>query len=191
MYRIGLSQNEISEEVLQRSQFKWEKVHPREKIVSLAEEFIGVPYVFGSSVLHDSPRSFDCSSFTSYLYVRAGFSIPRICDDQYHFGKKISETEAKPGDLVFFQGNRSDISKDKIGHGGVYIGNGEMIQAGGISIGYGKVVKEKITESKYYQTGFMGYRRLITDDSLRYVIEIPEDRPDLRIKENLLNEVGK
>jgi cell wall-associated NlpC family hydrolase len=191
IYRVGLGENEVSREALEKSGLKFSIVQPREKIISLAESFLGVPYKFGSSVLRDSPNSFDCSSFTAYLYVEAGFAIPRICNDQYRFGQEVSEAEAKPGDLVFFKSNRTDIGPEVIGHNGLYIGNGEMIHAGGVSMGYGKVVKERITESKYYPTGFKGYWRLIPDEAERFVVQIPEDRIDLRNKENLIKEINK
>lgn len=179
-YKIGLAQNDVSEEALNRLGLKWSKVQPRQIIVSLAPDLLGVPYKFGASVTNDSPSAFDCSSLTAYLYAQAGFSIPRICDDQYNASDDISESQALPGDLVFFRGNRTDISPDKVGHVGIYMGDGEVIHAGGVSIGYGKVVREKIVESKYYPSGFLGFRRFIRDEGERYVIEIPDDRKELR-----------
>ena len=190
IYRIGLSKSEISQNALEKSGLKFSVVRPREKIVSLAEKFLGVPYKFGSSVLNDSPNSFDCSSFTAYLYVEAGIAVPRICNDQYKFCVDAYEADAKPGDIAFFKSSRTDIGPDVVGHEGLYIGNGEIIHAGGFSMGYGKVVKEKIIESKYYQTGFMGYKRLILDESERFVIEIPEDRIDLRNKDSLIKAIN-
>lgn len=186
MYRVGLSTKDVSEDELDKAGLRWEKVRPRERILTLAQSFIGVPYKFGSSVLRDSPRTFDCSSLTAYLYVEAGFAIPRICDDQYNFGEEVDEGDALLGDLVFFRGDRTDISPDKVGHCGVYVGSGELIHAGGFDKGYGKVVREKIVESKYYPTGFMGYRRFIPNEDERYVVEIPDDRPDLRSAQSLI-----
>lgn len=191
IYKIGLSVNEVNQEVLIKSGLRFYLVAPRDRIVSLAETHLNVPYKFGSSVLNDSPNTFDCSSFTAYLYVEAGISIPRICNDQYKSGLEVSEIDAKPGDLVFFKSNRTDILPGVVGHVGLYIGGGEMIHAGGFSMGYGKVVKEKINESGYYQTGFLGYKRLIPDELERFVIEIPNERPDLRNKESLMKEIQK
>lgn len=186
IYRVGLGLSEVSETELDKTGFVYKIVNPREKIISLVETFIGVPYKFGASVSKDSPNFFDCSSLTAYLYANAGYAIPRICDDQYHFGKEVPEAEALVGDLVFFRGDRTDISKDKVGHCGVYIGNGEFIHAGGVDKGYGRVVREKILESKYYPTGFLGFRRLLLSEESRVVVEIPEDRTDLRKAESLL-----
>lgn len=66
-----------------------------------------------------------------------------------------------------------------------------MIHAGGVKMGYGKVVREKIIESRYYPTGFMGYFRLIPNEDERYVVKVANDRPDLRNRENLLKEINK
>ena len=188
-YLVGLSKDEISEDTLNKSGLKWKKVNPRETILSIAPSLLGVPYKFGASVSKDSPNVFDCSSLTAYLYTQGGVAIPRVCDDQYKAGDEVPETEALPGDLVFYKGNRTDISKDKVGHVGVYMGEGDIIHAGGVSIGYGKVVREKITESKYYPSGFLGYRRLLQSGDDRFVVEIPEDRPELRDRNILIKEL--
>ncbi len=189
IYLVGLSKDEISEDTLNKSGLKWKKVNPRETIVSIAPSLIDVPYKFGASVSKDSPNAFDCSSLTAYLYTQGGVAIPRICDDQYKIGIEVSEAEALPGDLVFYKGNRTDISADKVGHVGVYVGEGEIIHAGGVSIGYGKVVREKIVESKYYPSGFLGFKKLLMSENDRFVIEIPEDRPELRDRNNLIKEL--
>lgn len=194
MYVVGLRKTDVTEGELALSGLLWHKVSPREKILSLAPTLLDAPYKFGASVSKDSPNSFDCSSLTAYLYAQAGIAIPRICDDQYNFGIEVEESKAKPGDLVFFRGNRTDISPDKVGHVGVYMGDGEVIHAGGVSIGYGRVVREKIVESKYYPTGFLGFKNFIQDEADRYVVEIPDDRPDLRSAQSLIEwvkHVGK
>lgn len=187
IYKVGLAEDEVSEETLKKSILSWERVSPRQRIVSLAQTLLDVPYKFGASVSKDAPLSFDCSSFTAYLYVQAGVALPRICNDQYNFGQKISEAEAEPGDLVFFKGQRTDIPAEAVGHCALYIGDGEIIHAGGVSIGYGKVLRERILESKYYPTGFMGYYRLLPSEAERFVVEIPETRPDLRDKNKLID----
>jgi len=187
---IDISQKEV-EEILNRRGYPWKYVNPREEVVSLAEKYIGVPYKFGSSVLCDSPQTFDCSSFSAYLYAQAGVAIPRMSNDQYLFGIEISEEDVLLGDEVFFLSNRDGLAAGAVGHNGIYIGNGEMIHAGGFDKGYRKVVKEKIIESKYFDTGFKGYRRLLSDEEERFVVTVPSERLDLRIKEDLIEEVGR
>ncbi len=84
-------------------------------IVSIAKRYTGVPYVWGGS----TPRGFDCSGFTSYVYRQAGHSLPRTAASQARFVKRISNPRA--GDLVF---NGSPAY-----HVGIYVGGGKMIDS--------------------------------------------------------------
>jgi len=86
-------------------------------IVSIAERFIGSPYVYGGS----SPAGFDCSGFTSYVYGLAGKSIPRTATAQMLAATRVSSPE--PGDLIFFG------SGSYAYHVAIYVGNGMMIDA--------------------------------------------------------------
>lgn len=115
-----------------------------------AEKYLGYPYVWGGS----SPStSFDCSGFVSYVINNCGngWSVGRltanglmgVCDI-------IPRSEAKPGDLIFFQGtyNTSGAS-----HVGIYVGNGMMIHCGN-PISYAS------TESSYWQQHFYCFGRI-------------------------------
>lgn len=86
-------------------------------IVSIAERFIGSPYVYGGS----SPAGFDCSGFTSYVYGLAGKSIPRTATAQMNAAVRVSSPQ--PGDLIFFG------SGSYAYHVAIYVGNGMMIDA--------------------------------------------------------------
>lgn len=87
------------------------------KAVSFARAQLGKPYVWGAT----GPDSFDCSGLTQAAWKTAGISLPRTTWDQVNVGKTVSADEAQPGDLVFYY---SDIS-----HVGIYIGNGNVIDA--------------------------------------------------------------
>ncbi|WP_255954140.1 C40 family peptidase [Streptomyces odontomachi] len=87
------------------------------KAVSFAKNQLGKPYVWGAT----GPDSFDCSGLTQAAWKTAGISLPRTTWDQVKVGKTVSAEEAQPGDLVFYY---SDIS-----HVGIYIGNGNVIDA--------------------------------------------------------------
>lgn len=90
------------------------------RIISAAQRFIGVPYVFGGS----TPSGFDCSGFIRYVYGAAGISLPRSADEQYNVGYAVNENNLLPGDLVFFSTYEPGVS-----HSGIYIGGGRFISA--------------------------------------------------------------
>lgn len=92
--------------------------------VALAKQYIGVPYVYGGS----SPRGFDCSGFTSYIYRQLGVSIPRGASGQYNAGTAVSRENLQPGDLVFIA-NPAYTAGYPVSHVGIYVGNGQYIHA--------------------------------------------------------------
>jgi len=92
--------------------------------VDSAENYLGVPYVWGG----ESPSGFDCSGLVQYVYRQVGIDLPRTSQEQATVGTGVpSLADARPGDLVFFAG--SDGTDTNPGHVGIYIGNGEMIDA--------------------------------------------------------------
>lgn len=85
-------------------------------VVTYAASFRGINYVYGG----ESPSGFDCSGLMQYVYSHFGVSLPRTSFDQYSTGSSVSQSDLKPGDLVFFNG---------ASHVGMYVGNGLMIHA--------------------------------------------------------------
>lgn len=93
-------------------------------VVQEAESLEGTPYVWGGT----TPAGFDCSGFTQYVYAQLGIALPRTSEEQATVGSPVSSlADAQPGDLVFFAG--SDGTASSPGHVGIYVGNGEMIDA--------------------------------------------------------------
>lgn len=92
--------------------------------VDLATQFVGAPYVWGG----ESPRGFDCSGFTRYVYKQFGLNLPHSAAGQYNtvHGAVVSNpADLQPGDLVFF----ANTYKRGISHVGIYIGGGNVVQA--------------------------------------------------------------
>jgi peptidoglycan DL-endopeptidase CwlO len=88
-------------------------------VVAIASRYLGVPYVYGGS----SPRGFDCSGLTQYVYGMLGVHLPRTAAAQYGATTRISRSQAKPGDLVFF------FTGGSVTHVGIYVGGNSMIAA--------------------------------------------------------------
>lgn len=82
-------------------------------IVNAAYSQLGVPYVWGGST---PGKGLDCSGLVQYCHAVAGISLPHYSESQYAGGKKVTNPE--PGDICW-----------KPGHVGIYIGNGQMIEA--------------------------------------------------------------
>jgi peptidoglycan DL-endopeptidase CwlO len=78
----------------------------RKEIVELAKKHVGTPYLYGGI----SPKGFDCSGFTSYVFNQSGYSLPRTAQAQSERYEKIKPNQALPGDLVFFGANKGSIS---------------------------------------------------------------------------------
>ena len=124
-------------------------------LISYAQNFLGVPYVYGGN----GPNSFDCSGFTTYVFKKYGVSLPRSAYDQGYgsYGTKITSVSGlKKGDLVFFNTiSDSDLSD----HAGIYIGDGNFIHASS-SESKGRKVMISTLSSGYYNRQFSWGRRV-------------------------------
>jgi cell wall-associated NlpC family hydrolase len=78
----------------------------RKEIVELAKKYVGTPYLYGGI----SPKGFDCSGFTSYVFSQSGYNLPRTAQSQSERFDKVKTNQAQPGDLVFFGSSKTSIS---------------------------------------------------------------------------------
>lgn len=92
----------------------------RVDLVNFALQFVGNPYVWGGESL---TNGVDCSGFTMKVYERYGIYLPHYSASQPSYGVKISRSELKPGDLIFYS------SSSRIDHVAIYIGNGQVVHA--------------------------------------------------------------
>ena len=105
-----------------------------QKAVQTALAQIGDPYVWGAA----GPDAFDCSGLTLYAWASAGVALPHSSSSQYGVGTRISRSQVRAGDLVFFY--------SPIHHVGLAINNVQMVHAST----YGVPVKiENIDNSPY------------------------------------------
>ena len=118
------------------------------KIYAEAKKYVGTPYVWGGS----SPDiGFDCSGYVCWVYNQNGYNVGRTtANGLWNKCQHISEAEAKPGDLVFFEGTYDTPGKS---HVGIYLGNGMMVSAG-------DPIKYANIHSSYWQKYLSGFGRL-------------------------------
>ena len=115
-----------------------------------AEKYLGYPYVWGGS---NPNTSFDCSGFVSWVVNNcgAGWNLGRLgADSLRHTCSYVSPANAKPGDLIFFEGTYDTTGAS---HVGIYVGNNMMIHCGD-PIQYADIT------SSYWQQHFLSFGRL-------------------------------
>jgi cell wall-associated NlpC family hydrolase len=96
-----------------------------EALVVAAKSWIGVRYAWGGC----SKAGVDCSCFVRNVLAVLGINAPRVTTQQIKWATPISASEARAGDLVFFDNTCSDCGANPT-HVGLYLGGGTMIDAG-------------------------------------------------------------
>lgn len=94
----------------------------RTNLLDYAMQFLGTPYVWGGNSL---TKGVDCSGFVQQVFKKYGYSTPRVSRDMAKTYKKVSASEAKAGDLVFYHNLKTGV----VDHVAIYIGNGKVIHA--------------------------------------------------------------
>ncbi|ABI87646.1 C40 family peptidase [Burkholderia ambifaria] len=130
-------------------------------VVVGALNMIGVRYRWGGN----SPDSgLDCSGFVRYVFQDTlGMSLPRRAEEMSRVGEKVSMSNLKPGDLVFFNTMRRTFS-----HVGIYIGDNKFVH----SPSTGSTIRVDDLDNGYWEKRFTGARRLES--------EFPMKADDLR-----------
>ena len=145
----GTVQEQIEQSALHQNQQRVQD------ILNFAYQFRGVPYRHGAA----SPRAFDCSGFTSYVFKRFGISLDRRSGAQINDGRRVSRSELQPGDLVFFNGRAVNR---RIGHVGIVTevdGNGSGFKFIHAAVHTGITVSH--SSESYYSRRYMGACRVV------------------------------
>jgi murein DD-endopeptidase / murein LD-carboxypeptidase len=122
-----------------------------DRIIASAESLIGkVHYKFG--VNDPKHLIFDCSSFTKFIFAKEGINLIWGSNAQSKQGKYVNKDSLQKGDLIFF----SVGTPGKIGHVGIYIGNGKFIHNT-----TGSVYGLTIGDLKNYQKRYITARRIL------------------------------
>lgn len=115
-------------------------------LINIGKKYMGTKYVWGGT----TPRGFDCSGYTQYVFREAGVSIPRTTWTQYTTGKAVSKSQLKTGDLVFFN------TAGGPSHVGIYIQGGKFIHA---STSQGVTITP-LNDPYYWGKRYLGARRV-------------------------------
>lgn len=125
-------------------------------MISYAKRFLGTRYVRGGK----SPKGFDCSGFTSYVFDQFGYSLSRTSAGQYGQGIKLSRDEVSAGDLLFFTGRNS--RSGRVGHVGIALSNDpETGEITFIHAAIGGGIRIDRISAPYYAARYIGARRIM------------------------------
>lgn len=120
----------------------------RESLVKSAQDFIGVPYLWGGV---SAETGFDCSGLTMTVYQLNGLDLPRHSRTQYDAGDTVDRRDLQKGDLVFF----ATRGQGKISHVGIYIGDGQFIHAPSS----GKKIRIDSLNTEYFVRHYVGAKK--------------------------------
>lgn len=123
-------------------------------MLSFASQYEGLRYRRGGK----TPKGFDCSGFTSYVFSQFGLKLNASSAAQYTQGDKVENADLRPGDLVFFSGR--SVSKHRVGH----VGMVTDVNADGTFKFIHSSNSQGVTVSKstepYYSRRYIGARRV-------------------------------
>ncbi|WP_156290683.1 C40 family peptidase [Oceanobacillus salinisoli] len=128
----------------------------RQELINKAKKYIGAGYKFGAT-LNEAPNLFDCSSYTMKVFQEIGITLPRVSRDQANKGVSVNKNDLKTGDLMFFT-DKDLYSDGRVGHVGIYMGNGNMIHA---SSSLGVDITDNVLQNPYWGKNYLFSKRVI------------------------------
>jgi len=125
------------------------------EVIDYARTFLGKPYRRGGK----TPKGFDCSGFTSYIFKNFDISLAASSSAQYRQGHAVDLKDIRPGDLLFFSGRSA---RSAVGHVGMAVD----VEADGTiifihSATSGGIRYDRYPDGGYYSRRYIGARRMI------------------------------
>lgn len=116
--------------------------------INAAQEALGAPYKYGGQ---DPSTGFDCSGLVVFSFLHAGITLPRTALAQLKVSHPVKRHLLRAGDLVFFR-----ISRSRVSHVGIYLGNKRFIHAPST----GKLVSIARLDDPYWKKRFIRAGRI-------------------------------
>lgn len=125
-------------------------------MIGYAKTLIGTRYRRGGT----SPKGFDCSGFTGYVFDQFGYKLNRTSRDQYKQGIDVAIGDLQPGDLMFFTGRRCN---GRVGHVGIVVSvDAERRSVEFIHSSTSRGVRiDSYPDEGYFSKRYIGARRII------------------------------
>lgn len=187
-------------------------------LTSELRSHLGKPYQWGANFRQHGDTAFDCSYLVDRLYSRLGVRVGHTALGQLHHGWEVDTAALKPGDVLFIEGKIEKSATDhyyttseqgvkekhilenpeKVGHNGIYIGGGKVIQAAQLERSGSdwveretKGVIESDVKDFIEDPGYLGARRYVESLNHLITVTVPWWRTDITTEVDLIEELGK
>ncbi len=134
--------------------FGLSKFNNVQTLIENATMHLGLPYRRGGK----TPRGFDCSGFTGYVFRSVGIRLGASSRDQFRQGEPVETDQLQPGDLVFFSGRAGGY--DRVGHVGMVIDTDSDGTIRFIHSTHRSGITISRLDEPYYSSRYMGARRM-------------------------------
>lgn len=125
------------------------------RLLPVAEKFLGYPYVWSG---YQPETSFDCSGFIEYCMNEVGWNIERVTvQGLYEYCQPIKDSDARPGDLVFFTGT---FRANRMTHVGIYVGDSTMLHCTAPCVKYSHFSDQRVHSDERWSANLAGFARL-------------------------------
>ena len=179
---------------------------------------IGKPYRWGANYRADGETAFDCSYLVDRIYSKLGIFVGHTSLGQFHTGRPVEVNHLKPGDVLFYEGkieksvtdhyylmNQDGVKTrynleepEKVGHNGIYLGGGKVVQAAQYKYKQGDwVLRDEGSvivspvEEFIENPGYLGARRYVESFNHILAVEVPWWRTDIRLEADMYEEIAK